>query len=290
MPKFYIHIIAILCVAIWGETFVSTKVLLSAGLFPADAYFYRFAIAYISLLCICHKKLFADSLKDEILIAISGVLSGSLYFLCENFALIHAQAADVSIVISTCPIFTSLLLALFYKSERLSVRQNIGLLMAFVGLAIVIMNGKYVLHISAIGYSLAFAASFSWGLYSLIMKGILPRYSTWFLNRKAFFYGLITILPYFAFVKPLNTKLVILIQPPVYGNLIYLGVVGSMLCYVTWSWAMQQIGIVKSSIYLYLNPIFTVFFAIIVLHERITLLAFLGLFILLLGMYWAEKK
>ena len=42
----YYHLIAILVVAIWGLTFISTKVLINHGLTPQEIFFYRFLIAY----------------------------------------------------------------------------------------------------------------------------------------------------------------------------------------------------------------------------------------------------
>ena len=41
----YYHLIAILVVAIWGLTFISTKVLINHGLTPQEIFFYRFLIA-----------------------------------------------------------------------------------------------------------------------------------------------------------------------------------------------------------------------------------------------------
>lgn len=38
----YYHLIAILTVAIWGLTFIATKVLINHGLTPQEIFFYRF--------------------------------------------------------------------------------------------------------------------------------------------------------------------------------------------------------------------------------------------------------
>ena len=45
----YYHLIAILVVAIWGLTFISTKVLINHGLTPQEIFFYRFLIAYLGI-------------------------------------------------------------------------------------------------------------------------------------------------------------------------------------------------------------------------------------------------
>ena len=43
------HILAILTVAVWGTTFISTKVLINNGLTPHEIFFIRFVIAYIGI-------------------------------------------------------------------------------------------------------------------------------------------------------------------------------------------------------------------------------------------------
>ena len=48
--KQHMAIVVALCVcAIWGETFVSTKILLENGLMPSDIFFYRFVLGYICI-------------------------------------------------------------------------------------------------------------------------------------------------------------------------------------------------------------------------------------------------
>ena len=57
-----IAIVVGLCVcAIWGETFVSTKILLENGLMPSDIFFYRFALAYVCIWFFSYKRLWADN-------------------------------------------------------------------------------------------------------------------------------------------------------------------------------------------------------------------------------------
>ena len=45
----YYHLIAILVVAIWGLTFISTKVLINHGLTPQEIFLYRFVVAYLGI-------------------------------------------------------------------------------------------------------------------------------------------------------------------------------------------------------------------------------------------------
>ena len=83
----FYHLVAFVTVAIWGTTFVSTKVLMLNGLSPAQIFTLRFSIAYVLMLAFNHRRLFADSWKDEVKMAFLGITGGSLYFLHEYEAM-----------------------------------------------------------------------------------------------------------------------------------------------------------------------------------------------------------
>lgn len=276
--------------AIWGETFVSSKILLEAGLMPSDIFFYRFTLAYACMWIFCHKQLWADSWKDELLLLLLGIMGGSLYFLSENMALLYSTASNVAILVGTTPLATALLLSIFYKEERMKGRQIAGSLIAFAGMIMVILNGQLILHLNPRGDILALGASLTWAFYSLIIKGLSSRYDSLFITRKVFAYGLLSILPYIIFVEPLNTDMEILSRPTVCLNLLYLGLVASMLCYFAWNWSLTRLGTVRATNIIYLQSFFTMLFSYLILNERITLMAICGTLVLILGMIMASKR
>ena len=146
------HVVAFLTVVIWGSTFVFTKMLLLDGLSPAQIFTLRFIIAYVLLLLFSltrrSRRWVSDTWRDELLMVALGVTGGSLYFLAENEALRFTTTTNASLIVCSCPLFASLLIGLFYKSERMNLTQVAGMLLAFVGLVFVVMNGHFVLHLS----------------------------------------------------------------------------------------------------------------------------------------------
>ena len=107
-PSIGYHILALVTIAVWGTTFVSTKVLLSHGLTPPEIMFYRFIIAY-ALTWIFTRKVWADTWKDELLLALAGFTGGTLYFLAENTALDYSITSNVALVVCVTPVLTALL-------------------------------------------------------------------------------------------------------------------------------------------------------------------------------------
>lgn len=250
----YYHLIAILTVAIWGLTFISTKVLINHGLTPQEIFFYRFLIAYLGIWVISPKRLFTNNWQDELWLVAGGIFGGSLYFFTENTALGITQASNVSFIICTAPLLTTILSLLFYKSEKASKGLIYGSLLALMGVGLIVFNGSFVLKISPIGDLLTLLAALSWAFYSLIIKKMAGRYPTVFITRKIFFYGVLTILPAFL-LHPLQPDTAVLLQPAVLFNLLFLAVLASLICYVLWNVVLKQLGTVRASNYIYLNPL-----------------------------------
>jgi len=287
------HIVAFLVVAVWGVTFVFTKLLLNEGLTAAQIFVLRFIVAYVLLFVYAFTRkpfrLFASSWKDELLMIGLGVTGGSLYFVTENSAMIYTTTTNTSLIVCLCPLFAALLIALFYRSERLRGIQIAGLIIAAVGAVVVVLNGQFVLHLSPLGDTLAFSACLCWAFYSLLMVPATKRYSTLFITRKVFFYGLLSMIPYWMFYPDMPSLSVVL-RPAILWNLLFLGCVASMLCFVAWNWAIKRLGAVVATNYVYFNPVFTAIFAWLVLDEQITVFYIIGTILILAGMFLVLKK
>lgn len=286
----FYHLVAFVTVAIWGTTFVSTKVLMLNGLSPAQIFTLRFGIAYVLMLCFNHHRLWSDSWKDELKMALLGITGGSLYFLSENEAMNYTTTTNTSLIVCSCPLFATLLVRMVYRSTtRIHCVQLLGSLLAFAGMVIVVLNGRFVLHLSPMGDALAFTACMCWAVYSLLMKAVSDDYGASFITRKVFFYGILTILPYYLLI-PGMPSVEVLVRPQVIANLLFLGCLASLICFLTWNWCISKLGAVKATNWVYFNPITTMVFASLVLGEKITPYFLIGAACILLGMYLTDFK
>lgn len=283
------HILAILTSAIWGTTFISSKLLLQEGLSPAAIMILRFVLAYVLMLPFVKGKWFCKSLKDELLMVLLGISGGSLYFLLENTALVYTQASNVAIIIAATPLLTMLTVNLLDRGKGASKRLYGYSLMSLAGVALVILNGNFVLKLNPIGDLLTFGAVVTWVIYSIIIAKVQERYSSWMITRKIFFYGVVTLLPYFL-IEPWDVTWEMMSRPMVWGNIAYLGVLASLGCYMTWNIVIKRLGAVDATNYLYINPIVAMITANLLLGERITPLAIAGTALILVGVYLAERK
>lgn len=281
------HILALATILIWGTTFASTKVLLMHGLTPPEIMFYRFIIAY-AFTWLFTRKVWANSWVDELLLAVAGFTGGTLYFLAENTAIDYTITSNVALVVCITPVLTALLTSLIYH-ERITSRLVIGSAIALLGVGFVVLNGA-VLKIHPLGDTLALVAAFAWAIYSVVVRRFDGCYTTWFVTRKVFFYGIVTMIPFIAGGMGGGLHLDKLVIPVVAGNILFLSVVASMLCFYTWNLVLEKLGTIRASNYMYTQPLVSLACSAWILNEPVTSIALLGTVFILAGIYVAQRK
>ncbi|MBP5337054.1 MAG: DMT family transporter [Bacteroidales bacterium] len=319
------HLLALVVVAVWGVTFVSTKTLISAGLDPAEIFVIRFTIAYagIWLLSLFYRHprpsrhprpdrgstsfagsdrriscLWSKNWQDELMFVFLGITGGSFYFLTENTALAHTQACNVSFLVCSAPLFTAIMSQLYrrLRHDRFADAMErvgsgwmllLGTVLALGGMALMLFDGQRV-QVSLLGDLLAVGAALCWALYSLFMGKMTDEYGAVFATRKVFFYGLLTILPFL--LGRDFAPLELFREPVVWGNLLFLSLVASLACFVAWNIVMSKLGNITSVNYVYLNPIFTLITAMLWLGERLTSAGAFGSALILLGVILAGRR
>ena len=284
----FYHIVAIIVVSIWGSTLVSTKILMRDGMRADEVFIIRFALAYLAILPFSPRTLWAGSWRDELMMLALGITGGSLYFITENMAVGITYVNNVSFIVSTSPLFTMVFVLLTYRHLKVRKILIIGSLLALLGIGVVIFNGQVILKLNPLGDMLSVAASLCFGVYCYLVKVLGDRYDSIFLTRKMFIYGLLTSL-FILLFNPWHYDLSGLMKGMVMLNLLFLGLIASFFCFVLWNVAINKLGAVTMSNYLYLIPVTTVIFSAIFLDEPMTAIAYAGSVLILVGVFLANK-
>jgi drug/metabolite transporter (DMT)-like permease len=296
-------LLAALTIFIWGITFVNTKALLQ-DFSALEILFIRFVLGYLGLLLLAPRKIRVKRRRDELLFAGAGIFSATIYQFLENIAISYTRASNVSIIVSTAPIFTALTAQLFFKEKHITVRFFIGFIVAVFGIALVSLNGYSSLELKPKGDLIALAAAVSWGFYSLFMSKInMLGYESLPATRRMFFYALLSLLPFIAagafspglrgngllsvtcsaavnaarFSKPMN-----------WINLLFLGFGASAFCFAAWSIVCRFLGTVHATTGVYLIPVVTIVFAFLFLHESVSFKGATGAIITICGLFISE--
>lgn len=273
-------------VLVWGSTFISSKKLLQLYT-PSQIMLMRFLLAYAALWLLRPRRM-KLSPREEVAFLLMGLAGCSLYFYTENTALTHTLAANVSIIVAAAPIFTAIL-AHFAGEERFSRRTLLGFLIAFTGVILVVFNGAFVLKLDPRGDLLALGAAACWAVYSILLRRMGGRHDPLLVTRRTLFWGTVTAIP-IVLLEGAPFPTAPLATPAIAGNLLFLGLVGSGLCYVLWNHTVRLLGVVSANNFIYLIPFVTIVAAALFLDETISPIAILGAALITAGVVVTQRE
>ncbi len=282
------HLLALFTIIIWGTTFVATKTLLN-DYDALQIMLMRFFIAWVVLLLLTRRVEMPKNFREETGIFALSFFGVTLYYYFENTALTYTLASNVSIILAAAPIFTAVLVHIFTKDEKMKGQTWAGFAIAIIGVTLVVFNGTYVLMLNPLGDALSVLAALSWAIYSLLLKKYVQLYDNMMLTRRMAFYALVLTTPAVLWREGLPA-----LRPLVKGEvlfcLLFLGVFGSAICYVTWNIAIKRIGVVNTNNYIYLNPFITMVAAAALLGENITKAGAVGAVLIVGGIFVSEYQ
>lgn len=281
------HGLALFTAIAWGSSFIASKIILE-HYSPTQLMLMRFALAYAALWLCCPKTL-KLSFREELKFAALAISGCSLYFLFENSALTHTYASNVSIIVAAAPILTAVAVRIFFPEEKLGPGCIIGFAVAIAGVAMVVFNGRVVLHLSPLGDLLSFAAAACWAVYSVILRGLMGSYNNLLLTRRLMLWGFVSGLP-IALFEGRSFSLAPMMNGEYIFCILFLSLVCSALGYIFWNSASKRLGVVVVCNYVYIIPFFTMLTGVLVLDEPLSLMGILGAVLIMLGMFIADRK
>jgi len=280
------YLCAVFTIVVWGSTFISSKKLLEVYT-PAQIMLTRFLLAYAALWLLRPRKL-AFHPKQELIFLLLGLSGCSIYFYTENSALTYTLASNVSIIVAAAPIFTAIL-AHFTGLERFRSGTLLGFLVAFTGVILVVCNGTFVLKLNPKGDLLALAAAACWAVYSVLIRHLDDSLDSLLITRRTLFWGMVTAVP-MVLVEGQSYPFAPLLTPVVAGNFLFLGLLGSGLCYIFWNRAFYHLGVVTTNSFIYIQPFITILVGWLFLREPISPLALVGAALITAGVVVTQRK
>ena len=296
------HSLALISAIIWGTTFIATTFLLRYFQ-PIEIIVFRFILGIIALMITYPHRLSrrqknslrpfvhinGTTLKQELHFAGAGFAGITFYCILEKTALNFTAASNVGVIISTAPLFTALFAIRLLASEKPKKNFYFGCIAAVIGIFLISFNGATVLALNPLGDLMAVGAASAWGIYNILLKKISTfGYHAIQVNRRIFSYGLLFMIP---LLWPMNFRLDItrFINPVNLISILFLGLVASAFSFTIWNVAVNILGAVKTSIYIYVIPIVTVITSVLILGERITWMSALGIAFTLAGLFISES-
>ncbi|WP_293908682.1 DMT family transporter [Sphaerochaeta sp. UBA5836] len=283
------HLAVLLTMSVWATTYVSSKQLL-AVFTPSQILVVRSTLGLFVLTLINHKPLVYAQRGDRLLVALAGFCGIFLYYFLENTALLFTSASNVGVIVATAPFFTLLASHLFLKEEKLRKNYFVGLALSMSGIILLTFTSTEEVAFNPKGDLLALLAIMVWALYTVLTRVIGRKgYPNLLVTRNMFFYGLIghTLV---LLISREALPLALVIQTPYLYHFLFLGLIASAFCFLTWNFGLRTIGAIKSSFYLYLSPLITIAVAVTLLSEPFGQLDAIGTALTLSGLLISEYK
>ena len=278
------YIAAAVTVMIWGLTFVFTKTLL-VSFTPVEILISRFIIGMTALFVAAPRRLKTKGWQEEKYLLLAALTGIFLYYFLENVSLLWTSASNAGVIVSTAPFFTALI-----SDEKKTRNFFIGFAVAIIGIVMISFSSLEFSAEGLIGDGLALLAAFVWAFYAVASKKIAQfGYSPLLTVRRTFIYGILFMIIPLILWNRAGEDRVIFSSGNITG-LLFLGLMASALCFVLWNFALTRLGPVCVSQYIYLIPLVTVGTSLLVLGEPVTLLAVLGMALILAGLTISEGR
>ncbi len=286
MSKWVVHIAALISMFFWGLSYIWSKLVFEVYT-PLTTIFFRLIISFVALFVIMYAMGNVEKIKrkDYLLIAVSALFNPFLYFIGENYGLHLVSASLSAIIVATIPLFAPFVAWITYK-EKLKPINLVGLIVSFIGLLFFILKDNFTFGANPFGILLLFMAVVSALFYMVFLKKLSSSYSPITIIGWQNLVGVLYFLPFFFF----DSKTVIQVVPDTQTvfSLVMLGVFSSSVAYVLYAYIIKHLGIIKSSLYTNLIPVFTALFAFYILGETFTTMKIIGMIVVILGLVLSE--
>ena len=291
--KFPPQLLLVLATLLWGGNFVIGRAV-AGDIPPITLAFLRWCVAFIVFLPIAYSRVKREwhmikaNWPAVIVMAITGV---ACFNTLVYIGVYYTTSINASLMNSSTPIIIYILSFIFLK-ERLSKFQLIGTALSLAGVAFILSKGSLETLLSFSfnkGDLIVLIAVFCWGVYSLLVKqyaGRLPGYSTFLVTIAL---GVIMLLP-FTIYELMTTSVEIIWSPSTIGAILYVGIIASIVAFLSWNNGVVALGANKASIYLNFIPLFAAIFAVLFLDEDLFIAQVIGGLAVICGVLLANKK
>lgn len=282
--------LAVICI-VWGTTFLGIRIGV-ANIPPFLFAGIRTSVAGLLLTAIVMVVMKAKLPPTKIIInqAIAGLFLFTLGNGLIGVAELHISSGIAAIICAMIPIWVTLINLITSENEKPTLAVFVGLAIGISG--IVLMFGDSVADLSKPGYlwsiAIIFFANigFSFGTVWIKKKNMNTTSNT-FVNAglQMFFGGIINLI-----VSPVvDDYSNISWTPSSLWALGYLIVVGSMIAYACFAYALKKLPVTIVSLYAYVNPIVAVLLGNLILNEKFNLRIAISMLITVAGIYIVNK-
>ena len=281
--KIYAHLAILGANIIYAVNYGFAKDVMNGGYVPPFAFILFRAIGANLLFWITSYFFYERVSKSDILkfviCGLFGVTANQLMFFTglELTSTIHA-----SIIMVTSPIIVSILSLIILK-ERLQIYKIFGIIIGLIGAVIIISENNASSANSGLkGDIFIFLNAISFGLYLIIVKPLMIKYSPITVVKWVFTFGLLGVLPFGIYeINEVNWKM----SNDIILKIGFVIFFTTFLCYLFNIYGVKYVSPTIVSTYIYLQPVLTSFIAVLSGRENLNTTIIMCSALIFLGVY-----
>ncbi len=223
--------------------------------------------------------------------AMPGLAAGLLFaveFLLLYWGLEYTTAARSVVFLNTSPFFVALGVHFALANDRLTLPKIIGLIAAFIGVAIAFSDGLHAPTLRMLlGDAMALGAAVAWGATTVLVKGTKLAHIE--AERTLMYQLIVSAIALVAASFAIGERGIFAATPLVLLALGYQTIVVAFASYVGWFWFIKHYPASKVSSFVFLTPVFGVIAGAWLLDETITSRLVIALVLIAVGIYITNR-
>ncbi len=273
----------------WGASGVAVKIAqLQLGTFEIVALRFMAAMPLLIIVTVLWKGPEALKIdkKDLPYIAVLAFMGIPLEFLLQVTSLAYTTATCFTLIFSLSPFFIIFTSAVLIK-EKITRHKAIGALIGFMGVTLIITNGSLAVPTNLLGDAIAIMANIVWALYTVIGKPINEKYSALTVLNYTFIFGALELIPFYLLSPGLSPAE---FTGSTWIAMGFLTIFCSLIAFLLYNHGTEKLPASIAGLFIYVQPLSGVALAAIVLGEHITVYTIIGTFLIIYGIYEAERR
>lgn len=290
--KIAIYLLSIICIVLWGSSYIWSDQLLKLGI-PVEYFlFMRIIIAGTILLIINLFMGYSIRMRpeDSLMFIVLAACEPMVYFFCETYGIKYTESPTyAALIIASTPVFASFAGVLFFK-ENVKWLNRLGILVCLGGLVMTTVSGGPVGKYFILGVVLLLLAVFAEVGQTAATKKLTENYKPSVIVMYQFLIGSIMMLPTFLSTGVVDFDPEIYLSWEVFRPILYLACLCSAVAFSLWALTIKHLGVAKSSVFLSMIPIVTAVIGWMLGQEKLAPLQWVGIAVACVGVIVTQME
>ncbi len=274
----------------WGSSYLFIKIGVDNGLQPFTLIMFRLLIGLVLLASVV--RLAREPLpRDPRMyghLFVMGIINIAIPFSLITYAELTVDSSLAAVINGAVPLFVIVIAAMFLKGETVTINRVAGLVVGFIGVAVLVgLDVTDLGSANTLGELALIGATISYAVGNVYNKahvhGLRPMIPALF---QVFFGLLVTGALAFLTEHPLA----VIPAPEAILAVFWLGLLGSGLAYLFYFRILQHWGATRTSMVAYLLPVVGIGLGALVLHEVVAINTLIGTILVIGGIALVNSR